>query len=99
LTQQQVDAVKPIIEEDIAKRAKLRQSVQDQGMIIDRDVMQSKIVKLDQEENQKLIQILTLDQMKKWIQKQRLRNAFNQDQMDNTRWGSEDERRNLGINF
>ena len=99
LTQEQANAIKPIIEENIAKREKLRQSVQDQGMIIDRDAMQSKIGKLDQDENQKLVQILTQEQMNKWIQKQRLRNVFNQDQMDNTRWGSEDGRRSLGINF
>jgi hypothetical protein len=99
LTQQQADTVKPIIEENIAKREKLKQGVQDQGMIIDRDAMQSKIGKLDQDENQKLSQVLAPDQMKKWIQKQRLRNAFNQDQMDNTRWGFEEGRRSSGINF
>jgi hypothetical protein len=99
LTQQQADAVKPIIEENMAKREELRQSVQDQTMIVDRATIQSKIGQLDQDENQKLSQILTQAQMNKWVQKQKLKNAFNQDQMDNTRWMSEDERHSLGINF
>jgi hypothetical protein len=99
LTQQQADAVKPIIEENMAKREELRQSVQDQAMIIGRVTIQSKIGQLDQDENQKLSQILTQDQMNKWIQKQKLRNAFNQDQMNNTRWTPEDERHGLGTNF
>jgi len=96
LTPQQVNAVKPVIEESAAKREELRQSVQEQSMIIDRATIQNKIGQLNQDENQKLSQILTQDQMHKWIQKQRLRNAFNQDQMDNTRWGSEDDRQSRG---
>ena len=99
LTQQQVDAVKPIIREDIAKREELRQSIQDQTMIADRDIIRGKIEQLDKDVNQKLSQILTHDQMNKWVQKQKLRNAFNRDQMDNTRWNPGDERHDLGMNF
>ena len=99
LTQQQVDAVKPIIREDIAKREEFRQSIQDQTMIADRDIIRDKIEQLDKDEDQKLSQVLTHDQMNKWVQKQKLRNAFNRDQMDNSRWTTGDEKRNLGINF
>ena len=99
LTQQQIDAVKPIIRENIAKREELRQSVEDQTMIIDRDIIQSKIEQLDQDEDQKLSQILTRDQMNKWVQKQKLRNAFNRDQMNNTRWDPRGERHDLGMSF
>ena len=99
LTQQQVDAVKPIIREDIAKREELRQSIQDQTMIADRDIIRGKIEQLDKDVDQKLSQILTHDQMNKWVQKQKLRNAFNRDQMDNTRWNPGDERHDLGMNF
>jgi len=99
LTQQQTDAVKPIIEEDMARREELRQGIQDQAMITDRATIESKIEQLDQDENQKLSQILTKDQMNKWIQKQRLKNAFNKDRMDDTRWKPEDEKHTLGINF
>ena len=99
LTQQQADAVKPIIKENMTKREELRQSIEDQTMIIDRATIQSKIEQLDQDEDQRLRQILTHDQMNKWIQKQKLRNTFNKDQMGNARWKPEDERHSLGMNF
>jgi flagellar motor protein MotB len=92
LTQEQADAVKPIIEENMAKREELRQRVQDEVMLTDRATIQRKIRELERDENQKLAQILTKEQMNKWIQKQSLRNVFNQDQMNNTRWTSQDER-------
>jgi len=98
LTQQQADAVKPIIDENMTKREELREE-QNQAMMADRATIQSKIEQLDQDENQKLSQILTKDQMNKWIQKQRLKNAFNKDRMDDTRWKPEDEKHTLGINF
>ena len=99
LTQQQSDAVKPIIKENMAKREELRQSIEDQPAVADTATIQSKIEQLDQDEDQRLSQILTHDQMNKWIQKQKLRNTFNKDQMGNARWKPEDERHSLGMNF
>lgn len=99
LTQQQSDAVKPIIKENMAKREELRQSIEDQPAVADTATIQSKIRQLDQDENQKLSQILTQDQMKKWIQKQQLRNAFNKDQIGNTRWPAKDDKSGFGTNF
>ncbi|MGD0336828.1 MAG: hypothetical protein ABSB18_07015 [Candidatus Omnitrophota bacterium] len=99
LTQEQAVAVKPIIEENMAKREELRQRVQDQIVLADRATIQRKIRELDQDENQKLAQVLTREQMNKWIQKQGLRNTFNQDQMNNKRWGPQDEKHGLGMSF
>jgi len=99
LTQEQIDAVRLIVEEDMVKREDLRQSVQNQAAITDRSIIQSKIRQLDEDEGQKLSQVLTKDQMNKWEQKQNLKNAFNQDQVDNDQWKPEDEGHGMGAAF
>ena len=99
LTQEQVDAVKPILAEDMAKRDELKQSLRDQVTISDSSAIQSKIGELDRDENKKLSMILTKDQMNKWIQKQNLKNIFNKDQTSNARWTPEDDKGATGVNF
>ena len=82
LTQVQAAAVKPIIEEYADKYQHLTQN---SGQLftnkrsINRQVEQLRI-----EENEKLSQILTPDQMKKWDQHEGVKDFLNQDEIDNS---------------
>ena len=57
LTDEQSGVVKPIIEENMARRRELKQSFRNQ------------MEQLNQDENQKLSQVLNQDQMSKWNEK------------------------------
>ncbi len=72
LTKAQVDAVKPIIEENIAKRQAVIQTIKEQN-ITDKNMVRDRLEELKEEENQKLSQVLNKDQMKHWsdLQNQR----------------------------
>lgn len=63
LTNQQVTAVKPVIEDYMAKR---RQAIQNMRQTGDRDGMRTQMRRLRAEELQQLSQILTADQMARW---------------------------------
>jgi Spy/CpxP family protein refolding chaperone len=63
LTQAQVDAIKPIIEQDMAKRKKLLDGLKQQGA--SEDTLRTQTAQLNQERDQQLSKILTPDQMDK----------------------------------
>lgn len=99
LTQAQADAVKPVIEEYAAKRHRIRESLNEQG-ITDTNIILSRMEQLREEESQKLTHVLTLSQMKQWNNKQKLSNFFNKDQTsDNTGWAPKGSDTGLGMSF
>lgn len=65
LTPDQINAIRPIIEDNIAKTRDLQLSLQ-KG-IIDGKAMYSQSQQLAVQENQKLGAILTIDQMRAWL--------------------------------
>lgn len=82
LTQVQAAAVKPIIEEYTDKYQLL---IQNSGQLFtDKRSIRRQIDQLGIEENEKLSQILTPDQMKKWDQHEGVKDFLNQDEMDNS---------------
>jgi len=76
LTPAQASIVKPIIEDSMAERRLILQNSEDKGLI------KGKLDQLDQEENQKLAQVLNQDQMNKWVERQNLKRMLNGDEMD-----------------
>ena len=83
LSDEQVKAIKPIIKESMAKRRALLEETQGEA-IIDRAALKAAMRRLRQDENKKLSEILTEEQMKKRIEKQNLRERLNPDQMNYT---------------
>ena len=82
LTQAQAAAVKPIIEEYADKYQHL---IQNSGQLFtDKRSIRRQIDQLGIEENEKLSQILTPDQMKKWDQHEGVKDFLNQDEIDNS---------------
>ena len=65
LTDEQMTAVRSIIEDNIVKTRKLQQSVE--NGTLDSKTMSNKVLQLTNEENKKLGKILSTDQMKAWI--------------------------------
>ena len=78
LTKEQADTLKPIIENNIIKRQQLMQDLKDKG-ITDKGIIKNTMEELGKEENQKLSQILTKDQMDKWVSYQNYQKMLNQD--------------------
>ena len=83
LTSQQVDALKPVVKENMAERKQLRQNLRQQG-ITDKATIKEQMDQLKAIENQRLSQILSADQMNKWIEKENLRAMLNPDQKDDS---------------
>ena len=83
LTPQQVAALKPVVKENMAERKQLRQSLRQQG-ITDKATIKDQMDQLKAIENQRLSQILSADQMNKWIEKENLRAMLNPDQKDDS---------------
>ena len=78
LTKEQVVTLKPIIENNIIKRQQLMQDLKDKG-ITDKSIIKNTMEELGKEENQKLSQILTKDQMDKWVSYQNYQKMLSQD--------------------
>ena len=78
LTQVQAAAVKPIIEEYTDKYQHITQS--SGQLFMNKRSMRRQIDQLRIEENEKLSQILTPDQMKKWDQRESVKGFLNQDE-------------------
>ena len=83
LTKGQYDALKPIIENNIIKRQQLMQDLKEKG-ITDKGIIKNTMEELGKEENQKLSQVLTKDQMDKWVSYQNYQKMLNQDQANST---------------
>jgi len=81
LTQQQIDAIKPIIQGYVTARKQLIKSFRQQGLM-DKDALKNKIDQLKSVERQKLGQILGQDQMNKWIEKENFNAMLNPDSVD-----------------
>ena len=82
LTKGQYDALKPIIENNIIKRQQLMQDLKEKG-ITDKGIIKNTMEELGKEENQKLSQILTKEQLDKWVSYQNYQKMLNQDQANN----------------
>ena len=78
LTQQQADAVKPIIKEYITKRQEFLQNLEGQ-MMVDKVAIKNEMKKLKQDEYQSLSGVFNADQMKQWVNKENLRARLNPD--------------------
>ena len=83
LTKAQADTLKPIIENNIINRQQLMQDLKDKG-ITDKGIIKNTMEEVGKEENQKLSQILTKDQMDKWVSYQNYQKMLNQDQANST---------------
>ena len=83
LTQQQVDALKPIIENNIIQCQQLMQDLKKEG-VTDKSIIQNTMQQLEKDKNQKIAQILTKDQMDKWVSYQNYQNMLNQDRANDT---------------
>src|SRR5690242_9961453 len=69
LTDEQVDAIKPIVKESVQKREALWNDSESQA-VFNKSNFRTEMNKLKEEENKKLSKILSEDQMKKLIEKQ-----------------------------
>ena len=98
LTQAQIDTIKPIIQEFSAKLQQLRQGLKDEGVFYDKATTEQ-VKRLREEENQKLLQVLTPEQALKWNNRQGLRSFFNADKTDDKGWEPKDSGSVMGINF
>lgn len=98
LTQAQIDSMKGIVEEYSAKLVQLRQGLKDEGVYYDRATSEQ-IKKLEEEGNQKLLQVLTPDQAQKWKNKQGLRSYFDMDKTSDKGWESKGSGSFLGASF
>jgi len=85
LTRGQVDSVKPILEEFAAKRQKYRADSKGQ-VLIDSRAIRIQMEKFREEENQKLSEVLTKEQMKKLDKKQEFRDFLNSGPERDTGW-------------
>lgn len=81
LTDQQAEAIKPIIQENIAKCQAYLQSIEGES-VVNKTNIKMIMKKFRQEENDKLSKVLSEDQMKKLIGKQNLKDALNRDQIN-----------------
>ncbi len=79
LTDDQVEAVKPIVKESLIKRQAFLQSLEGQT-IINKIMVKATLHKLRKEENEELSKVLTKEQMQKRIEKQNVKDSLNQDQ-------------------
>ena len=83
LTPQQIDAVKPIIQGYMSARKQLIQNYRQQGLT-DKDALKGPIDQLKSVERQKLAQILSQDQMDKWLERENFNAMLNPDDADDT---------------
>ena len=83
LTQQQVDALKPIIENNIIQRQQLMQDLKMEG-VTDKSIRQNTREQLEKDKSQKMAQVLTKDQMDKWTSYQNYQKMLNQDRANDT---------------
>ena len=83
LTREQADALKPIIENNIMQRQQLMQDLKKEG-VTDKSIIQNTMEQLEKDENQKISQVLTKDQMDKWVLYQNYQKMLKQDQMNDT---------------
>ena len=83
LTQQQVDALKPIIENNIIQCQQLMQDLKKEG-VTDKSIIQNTMEQLEKDKSQKMAQVLTKDQMDKWISYQNYQKMLNQDRANDT---------------
>ena len=83
LTKQQTDALKPIIENNIIQRQQLMQDLKKEG-VTDKSIIHNTIEQLEKDNNQKIAQVLTKDQMDKWVSYQNYQKMLNQDRANDT---------------
>jgi len=81
LTPQQIDAIKPIIQEYMTGRKGLIQNFRQQGLT-DKDALKSQIDQLKSVERRKLGQILNQAQMDKWLERENFNAMLNPDDVD-----------------
>ena len=81
LTDEQADAVKPIIKESMLKRRVFFDSMEGQASFNQANVRIA-MRKFKEQENQQLSKVLSEEQMKKLIAKQNLMESLNKDQID-----------------
>jgi hypothetical protein len=98
LTQDQADAITPIMKEYAAKREELKQDLQE-NMAMDNSTIQRQMDKLDKEESQKISQILSPEQIKKWNNKQQIRSGLNRDKTGDSGWRSKGTQNGMGMSF
>ena len=95
LTQVQAAAVKPIIEEYADKYQHLTQN--SGQLFTNKRNINIRIEQLRTEENEKLSQILTPDQMKKWDQRESVKSFLNQDEASDSDKTPDDSGSHFGL--
>jgi predicted protein tyrosine phosphatase len=81
LSDEQVEHVTLIIKSNMIKRQKLLESYEG-NFIASKKSIKLALAQIRQEENNELGQVLTKEQMKKLLTKQRVRDSLNKDQID-----------------
>ncbi len=89
LSEEQMAAVSPIIKEFAHKRQAFLESLQGEA-VVNKKAAKATMLQFKQEENERLRQVLTQEQMSKLITKQRLKESLNPDHLD-YRENSDDE--------
>lgn len=83
LTDSQAYAIRPIIKGYLIKRQAVLEETAGEG-IVDHVALKGALEGLKDKEYQKLSKILSEDQMKKWVNKENLREALNPDSLEST---------------
>jgi hypothetical protein len=83
LTDSQAGAIRPIIKDYLIKRSAILQEIAGQG-IVDHVEVKSTLKQLKEKEYQKLSQVLSQDQMKKWTNKENVMASLNPDSPEST---------------
>ena len=83
LTENQADAIRPIVKDYLTKRQAVLEEIAGQG-IVDHVGVKGTLKGLKEVEYQELSKILSEDQMKKWINKENLMAVLNPDSSEST---------------
>jgi uncharacterized protein YbcC (UPF0753/DUF2309 family) len=83
LTESQAVAIRPVIKEYMTARQAVLRDAANQG-IVDRTDVKASLKQLKEEEHSKLTQILTEEQMRKWIDKEHLMASLNPDSVESS---------------
>jgi hypothetical protein len=83
LTQQQSDAVRPIVQQYVTARKQLILSFRQQ-LLTDKDAINSQMDQLKTVERHKLARVFSQDQMSKWLERENFNAMLNPDDVDDT---------------
>jgi hypothetical protein len=81
LSSEQETLIKPILKESLSYRQEIYEKYSSDA-IFNKKAFKTEMLKFKEDENRRLSKVLTPEQMKKLLQKQRLKESLNKDQID-----------------